>query len=439
MFSRVGQRLRDERGSFLIETVISAVVVALVGTAVLAGVDGAVSTAGRNRARSIEAGLAEQDQERMRSFQAAQLNNYHQTRTVTVAGIDYSVSSRADWIRDNSGTVSCTNDSTQANYMRIASTVTPLGGRPGTPVTQTSLIAPSNGTFSTTQGSLAVALVDRNGVARPNVPVNLSGSGVALSDTTNSLGCAVFGYLAAASYNVTVSAPGLVDRGGNTNVNQSVSVVGGTTTLFTMELDAPTTIATSFDTKVGTNAPVAAAAQSITVTNPNLPAPGRKSFSVPPPFPTSPNTVSGTNLYPFTGGYAVYAGNCPANDPRTYSANYFNTNPGLVTVSPGATQAVTVRVPAINIVVRNSSNVILPNAHVTVTPTDSGCTETYPAQSTDTAGALPKPGYPFGNYSVCADDSAKRKRTVAIVNTAVGGSATTTLTLPSSTGPTNCP
>ena len=58
MFSRAGQRLRDERGSFLIETVISAVVVALVGTAVLAGVDGAVRTAGRNRARSIEAGLA---------------------------------------------------------------------------------------------------------------------------------------------------------------------------------------------------------------------------------------------------------------------------------------------------------------------------------------------------------------------------------------------
>jgi type II secretory pathway pseudopilin PulG len=170
MFSRAGQRLRDDRGSFLIETVISAVVVALVGTAVLAGVDGAVSTAGRNRARSIEAGLAEQDQERMRSFQAAQLNNYHQTRTVTVAGIAYSVASRSDWIRDNSGTVSCTNDSTQASYMRIASTVTPLGSRPGPPVTQTSLIAPTNGTFTTSQGSLAVAIIDRNGVAGPTCP-----------------------------------------------------------------------------------------------------------------------------------------------------------------------------------------------------------------------------------------------------------------------------
>jgi hypothetical protein len=180
-------------------------------------------------------------------------------------------------------------------------------------------------------------------------------------------------------------------------------------------------------------------AQSITVTNPNLPSPGRKSFTVPPPFPTSPNTISATNLYPFTGGYAVYAGNCPANDPRTYSANYYSTNPGLVTVTPGATQNVTIRVPAINVVVRNSSNTILQNAHVLVMTIDSGCTETYPVQNTNASGAMPNPGFPFGNFYVCADDGNKRKRSTFVANTAVGGTTTSTLTLPSSAGSSNCP
>ncbi len=440
MFSRARQRLRDQRGSFLIEVVISAVILAVVGTAVLAGVDGSVTTASRNRARSIEAALAEQDQERMRSFRAAQLNNYSETRTVTVAGISYSVASKTEWWRDGSGTVSCTNDSSQASYMRITSTVSPLGGRRGPPVTQSSLLTPTNGTFDSTQGLLAVAIIDRNGAPRPGLLVNISGNGVALSSTGNSAGCSVFGYLPQGTYTVTVSAAGLVDRNGNANVSQTASAVGGTATVFTMELDQPSRIDTTFDTKVGTANPVAAPAQSITVTNPNLPAPGTKSFSISPaPFPSTPNTISATNLYPFTGGYGVYAGNCSANDPRTYNSNYFSTNPGLVSVTPGATQTVTVRVPAINVVVRNSANAILTNANVLVLPIDSGCSETYPVQKTNSSGAMPNPGFPFGNYYVCADDGNRRKRFTFLANTSPSGTATTTLTLPSSQSSTGCP
>jgi hypothetical protein len=440
MVSRARKRLRDERGSFLVEVVVSAVVLATVATAILAGVDGSITTASRNRARSIESALAEQDQERMRSFRASQLNNYSQTRTVTVAGIGYSVASKTEWWRDGSGTVSCTNDSSQASYMRITSTVSPLAGRPGPTVTQSSLLTPSNGTFDSTQGLLAVAIVDRNGNPRPGLNVNLTGNGVALSSVGNSAGCSVFGYLAQGNYTVTASAPGLVDRSGSTSPSQTAGVVGGTATVFTMELDQPTQINTSFDTKVGTANPVPAMAQSITVTNPNLPAPGTKSFSIAPaPFPTTPNTISATNLYPFTGGYAVYAGSCSANDPRTYSSTYFNTNPGLLSVTPGATQSVTVRVPAINVVVKNSSNVTLTNANVLVTPIDSGCTETYPVQKTNSSGAMPNPGYPFGNYLVCADDGARRKRTILVTNTVGTGTATNTITLPSSQSTTGCP
>jgi Tfp pilus assembly protein PilV len=424
--------LRSQRGGILIEVMFAAVALAAVSTAVFSGVDGAVKTATKNRVRSIAATLAEQDQERMRSFKATELSNYRETRTVTVKSVPYTVTSSTQWLRDGSGTISCTNDSTGASYLKLISTAAPVGGRTGSAVTSTSLLTPPNGAFAAGMGTLAVQLTDRAGAPRPGLTVNDNGPSTAASDTTNEVGCAVFPGVAAGTHTVTVAAPGLVDRSGNSNISQSAGVVDGATTLLTIELEVPSRIDVSFDTKVGAAAAVAAAARAATVANPGLPAPGLKTVSV--TMPASPNTISFPTLYPFTGGYGTFAGQCAANDPTTYSANYYSSNPGLVSVTPGGTFAVTVRVPAINIVVRNASNQILSNARVFVTPTDTGCGAAYPMQLTNSSGAMPKPGHPFGNYSVCADDNNLHSKTVAIVNTSAAGTATTTITLPASSG-----
>ncbi len=55
----------------LIEVMIGALILAITTTAVLNGLDGAQKTGGRNKARSVAAALAEQDQERMRSMPVA--------------------------------------------------------------------------------------------------------------------------------------------------------------------------------------------------------------------------------------------------------------------------------------------------------------------------------------------------------------------------------
>jgi len=422
--------LRSQRGGILIEVMFAAVALAAVSTAVFSGVEGAVKTATKNRVRSIAATLAEQDQERMRSFKATELSNYRETRTVTVKSVPYTVTSSTQWLRDDSGTISCTNDSTGASYLKLISTVTPVGNRTGSAVTSTSLLTPPNGAFATGMGTLAVQLTDRAGAPRPGLTVNDNGPSTAASDTTNEVGCAVFPGVAAGTHTVTVAAPGLVDRSGSSNISQSAGVVDGATTLLTIELDVPSRIDVSFDTKVGAAAAVAAAARAATVANPNLPSPGRKSTTL-SSWPASPNTISFATLYPFTGGYGTFAGDCAANDPTTYDANYYTANPGLVAVTPGGTFGVTVRVPAINLVVKNSSNVILQNARVFVTPLDSGCGSTYPTQLTNSSGALPSPGYPFGRYFICADGNSKRAF-ATVNNFTAAGTAATTMTLSSS-------
>ena len=91
----------------LIEVMIGALILAMSAVAILNGLDGAQATGTRNKARSVAAALAEQDQERMRAMPATKLAGYTNTRTVAVRGVNYTVNSKASWVTDQGGTVSC--------------------------------------------------------------------------------------------------------------------------------------------------------------------------------------------------------------------------------------------------------------------------------------------------------------------------------------------
>jgi hypothetical protein len=153
-------------------------------------------------------------------------------------------------------------------------------------------------------------------------------------------------------------------------------------------------------------------------------------------------SITGNSLYPFADGYGVYAGACNANNPALYDNDYFTTvgTSAAVITTPGAGSTVLARTPAINLLVKNSSGTVLQNARVFVSETDTGCTtQTFPQQLTNSSGALPEPGYPFGNFSVCVDDGNRRKTTTPVVNTDPNGTATKTVTLPSTQSLTGCP
>ena len=81
------------------------------------------------------------------------------------------------------------------------------------------------------------------------------------------------------------------------------------------------------------------------------------------------------------------------------------------------------RQPAVNIAVKRNG-IPLENAHVVVKSTIAGCSESYPAQLTNAAGAFPAPGFPFGTYSVCADDGTRSASVTNVQNTDPAGTST---------------
>ena len=161
----------------LVEVMVGAVVLAIVTTALLNGIDGAQSQGTTNKARSTASALAEQDQERLRAMPVATLAACctPASRTVTVRGVDYTVTSSVAWVTDQGGPVSCSNNSKTAANLRITSAVTSNATK-GT-IDEVSLVTPPPGTFSPGQGRGIVKVNKADGTRRAvGVGVSLIGT-----------------------------------------------------------------------------------------------------------------------------------------------------------------------------------------------------------------------------------------------------------------------
>jgi type II secretory pathway pseudopilin PulG len=424
-------RLSSEDGSLLIEVMIGAVLVVSVSAAVLDGLSGARDTGNRNRARSVSASLAQQDQERLRAKPVAQLSNYQETRTVNLQNITYTVKSEADWVRDASGVVSCTNDSTAAQYLKITSTVNSAINSKA-PVRQTSLVSPPRGTFDANQGTVAVQVVDREQKPLQGVRVDLLGPS-SYSDTTNDLGCVVFGYIQEGPWTAKVSSLGLIGTDGKSPFQTTITNVAGTTVVKQILLDKPAAVTAQFDTvPFGLSTPVpvpkGVAWTSMSLSNASLPSPFFRTFTVNP----AANSILADKVFPFLDGYGVYAGDCDVNNPTNDPTNldtYFTTSPGsaaFANPAPAGSASVVARLPSINIEVQDQNGVAQAGARMFVKSADADCST--PAWSSATPapwkqtsgdginplppaipilkGWMPTPYFPFGPYTVCADNNA---------------------------------
>ena len=389
-------RLAGERGVTLIETLFAAALVVVVLFAVFASLDAASHTTAVNRSRTVAASLAEQELERMRSLSAIQLATYSAAPQTKVLGkAEYTIESRADWVNDASGTpASCDSDGEVADYIRITSTV--KSGVLGTrvkPVELSSIVAPRVGSFGANQGTLAVQVKDELDAPVAGMPVRIVGP-VAQTDTTNELGCAVFGHIAAGAYEVTVTKPNWVDVAGNPTFVKAATVTPGTKQTVPVQYAEAATVAVSFDTQVGSSTNPATSA-AVTAANTGIPT-GRRVFR-----PTSgeSGTIVAAGLFPFRDGYTFYSGGCAGADP----------DPGFVQVAGGGSHTVTVREPALNVRVTRGSTLLTAtpyrDAYVVITSEQTGCTEKFTVNGgLTTSGALPEPGFPYGTYTICVDD-----------------------------------
>ena len=396
------ERIESERGSILIEALVSAVLVVLTAVGVFSAFEAGTRSSAEERHRAQAEGLAQADIARLRTMRISALVNLHETKTVKVDNTPYTVDSLATFETDENGTASCKEGEASADYVQIRSTVSwpTLGSRK--PVVQTSLVAPPNGSISANSGTLAVQIENAELGGVPNVW--LSGTGAAtFSGVTGENGCAIFGDLPAGNYTLTLSGGSLVEKNGNPPEPIATSVVEESTNTLVLQYDFGGNIEADFETTVDGEL-VPSSAGSIVVYNSGMLVP--KVFGA----PGEPQAaVTATPLFPFASAYSVYAGSCKKNAPPSDVPEGTVAEAG---VSPKGTTPVTIVLPPLNLTVRSGAEAepgeAVEGARVTVTDAEcaaedeeTGLGDPVQTYATDAEGHLPDPGLPFSTYDVC--------------------------------------
>jgi Tfp pilus assembly protein PilV len=395
-------RLRRQDGSTLIEVVVSAALLLIVAMGVLQALDHSDARGAEEKAKSIAGNLAQAEQERLRSLPLDELSNNHSTSTKVVNGATFGIESRAEWVTDATGQANCATGGASADYLRITSTVTSASLLGRAPVTLDSIVAPAARTFSPTEGSLSVQIVDRNGNPVPGETLSLTGD-ENVSGVTNAKGCVLWGYLPAANdYVLSYSTAGWVDPTGTTAISATQSVAGEQTRNVVFTYDQGGTLSADFTTKRASDVTTVATEPAFaTVEHPGPPATLL-------PYAIAHSHLDTPLLFPFTSAYAVYADSCKLARPAT---------PAAATVPPGGNAAAAAIVlPSLDIKVVKGTTAVS-GATVSVV---TAC-GTKIKRTTTTAGRLADPGYPWGTgFAVCVSDGALKQQ-LTLSNTTLPG------------------
>jgi Tfp pilus assembly protein PilV len=407
----------DQGGTILIEVLVSGILMVIVALGAFTAFDSATRSTAEERHRARANSLAEADLSRMRSMRISDLSNLSQTRTVVVDEQRYTISSRAEFQTDSTGTASCEAGSASADYIKISSNVTwpSIGSRP--PVVSATLVAPPNGSISANSGALAIAVEDAANVGIPGVTISGSGAG-SFSGVTGSTGCVIFGNLPAGSYSVSVSgvAAGLVDNDGNPPGPVSTSVVGESTNTLVLQYDDPGDVPVRFTTLTyGPGSTVASTkADSVLAFNTGLSL--ARTFGT---VGTPQTTITAAPLFPFTSDYAVYAGICEQNNP-----NPADDDPppwpaaiASVLVPPGGSQPAIIQLPALHLTAYTGNNTASTRAvGAIVNIRDTKCGNVVRSTTTNSVGRLDNPGLPFSIYDVCVQRSGPTRHRILSVD-----------------------
>ena len=403
--ARLRSLIRSQDGSFLVESMVSAFILVVVGLGVLEAIDRSAQLGDEQKLQAVAGNVAQTELEKVRALPLAEQSNLRRTRTVTVGDVTYDIASRADWIDDSTGGADCTTPDSSADYMKLSTVVTwpQMGTRK--PVTLESVITPGVRSFGANQGSLAVHISDRNGDPVSGLPVSLSGAAT-LSDVTSTNGCVLWGYLTAGSgYTVGFSrSPDYVTPGGSQVASEPVAVTGDQTSTVAFQYDRGGFLSTQFVTKRSrSSAAIPTNPQFAHLTHSGGGGVSRS-------FPVSGATATSPLLFPFTSAYTVHADSCASAEVPAVPQIPFPVLPAApppVTgvVAPGATTTTAVmRLPSPNIrVTRDGSALVGATARVT---TPCG---TVHRRTTIANGVLDDPGFPYvTSLAICVTDGVRQ-------------------------------
>ncbi len=402
-----GRAAGGEHGAALLEVIVSAVVLLIATGATLAVLDGSARSSGVSRDRLVASDLAEQELERLRGVSVRTLDGYTTTvRTVTVGQLGYTIETAVKSVNDlGSGASTCTSGTDKtADYFLLTVTVNRSAGTGTRPVVLRSLLAPKSSTTGY-KGTLSVPFEDRNGTPVPGMVVSATGPSSG-SATSGGSGCAVFSYYPPGTYALSYNRTGWVTPAGQTGAVTTSGIVsiGQTNITGVQRYDQ----AGRVDATVRTKAAPGAGLTSAKAATLSLSTTGAGAGTGLRQFPASPAsgaaTISATGLFPFTEGYAAFAGSCAVNDPTRYG------QPAqTVDVAPGGTSSVDVFVPTVTMTAPTSTVKL---STVVATDDDADCTQKL-TTALATAATTASVQLPYGRWAICAEAGSDRyQRTI---------------------------
>jgi Tfp pilus assembly protein PilV len=401
-FARDRLRLPSEGGFALIEVVISAFLIVLVGSAVLGLVTSSTRSAYQQRARTQAYSLAQEDQSRLRTLRISTLDGLSENRTVTLNGTVFNVESSGVFVNSTSGSASCSENESSPDYVRITSTVTQKSGK-GSPISLRSIIAPSNGSLDPTHGDIVISAT--NGQGQPLQGLVLTGNGASnFSGETDENGCAIFADLPAGTYTLTPSGVGLVDKTGKAPTSQPVQLGGNQTQRIPLMYDKPGSLRSPFYYKIGTT--------STSIVPSKVMLYNAESGSTATSYTPTTETVGTTkyaamsNIFPFKTAYSIYAGSCEGDQPGSTGTEGIGT---AIVPSAGSVTSGQIRMPTLELTVANGTTK-LQGAKVVLTDEDCPSTKyTYTTEAnghqSETSTGPMTPAVPWSKYKICASAS----------------------------------
>ncbi|HEY3828465.1 MAG TPA: carboxypeptidase-like regulatory domain-containing protein [Solirubrobacteraceae bacterium] len=386
-------RWLQQTGDSLIEVLAAALMLVLIVVATLTALNNTNHASALDRSRAQADSLAQQDEDELRSQPVKKLSELSKThevvlQEVTKGGTHYTITSTAKYISDKTATASCTSSTPSADYIQTTSKVTWPAMGSTKPVVETGIVAPP------ADSALIMQVTGAAGEPVSNMTVEATGPSNVTAETSSD-GCAILAVLPG-EYKLNVHRLGYVDQNGYANANEdpsnnsSVYVVAENTVKKSYEFAPAGELAVTFS---GANAE----GDSFVAFNTGLTGSFR-TFGTIESYKTTVNSTK--TIFPFTSEYTVYAGTCESNLPTNNGQLHNST----VVVAAGTITPVTVALAAIEMTVRNGTSEGTPGTVMTSGVTgsleDTGC-KTTRKFTANSKGELPKPGMPFGTYSLC--------------------------------------
>jgi Tfp pilus assembly protein PilV len=396
------RRLASQAGDTLIEVIVSALLVGLIVVGTFSGLDSTNKATALQRSRSQADALAEQNEEQLRSEpikKLYELESHPKTETVKEGKTTYTIETSAAYIADSTATASCTSSAAQADYLQTTSKVTWPSLGVGKAVVETGVISPP-------ASSAIIVQVSESGT--PVQEAVVTATGPSPETTTHTLetsvnGCAILA-VSPGEYALNATKTSYVDPNGylkteeDLSTTHSVYLAAETTAKIPYYLGLAGKIEVSFKE-------AGAATQGDSFVEYNSGQTKYRPFGAVGTYGTT--VTSPTTIYPFKSKDTIYAGTCEADLP---SANGVSLVPEEEKEVPrGGSVLTAVRLGPVKIKVMGGFS-SKPGKEISGAAgytEDTGC-KTKRTFTTNSAGAMPHPGLPFGKYKMCVGSGANR-------------------------------